>query len=91
MAAIKEIAKNKTYNLEGIRPITVKKIAATVKKLIGYAEIEYKEERPDDFKGKSVSFAKATRELCWEPRVDFEEGVRRYIEWYKKNIKKYGD
>jgi UDP-glucose 4-epimerase len=86
VAALKEIAKNQTYNLEGMRPITVKEVAETVKKLIGDVEIEYKEERPGDFEGKIVSAEKAKRELGWEPKVDFEEGVGRYIEWYKKNM-----
>ena len=87
VAALKDIAENKTYNLEGMRPITVKEVAETVKKLIGDVEIEYKEKRPEDFEGKVVSAEKAKRELGWEPKVDFEEGVRRYIEWYKQNRK----
>jgi len=87
VAALKDVAKNKTYNLEGLRPITVKEVAETVKKLIGSVEIEYKEERPGDFEGKVVSGDKAKRELDWEPKVDFEEGVRKYISWYRGSIK----
>ena len=88
VAALKAVAKNKTYNLEGIRPITVKEVAETVKKLIGDVEIEYKEERPGDFEGKIVSAEKAKKDLGWEPKVDFEEGVRGYIEWYRKSVLK---
>ena len=84
VAALKDVAKNKTYNLEGIRPITVKEVAETVKKLVGDVEIEYKEERLGDFEGKIVSAEKAKKELGWEPKVDLEEGIRRYIEWYKE-------
>ena len=84
VATLKDVAGNKTYNLEGMRPITVKEVAETVKKLIGDVWIEYKEERPGDFEGKIVSAEKAKRELGWEPKVDFEGGVRRYIEWYRK-------
>ena len=84
VAALKEIAKNQTYNLEGMRPITVKEVAGTVKKLIGDVKIEYKEERPNDFEGKVVSAEKAKKELGWKPKVDLEEGIRRYIEWYKE-------
>lgn len=89
VAALKDVAENKTYNLEGKRPITVREVAETVKKLIGDVEIEYKVERPGDFEGKIVSAEKAKRELGWEPKVDFEEGVGRYVEWYEENrIKK---
>ena len=87
VAALKDIAENKTYNLEGMRPITVKEVAETVKKLIGDVEIEYKEERPGDFAGKIVSVGKAKRELGWSPKVDFEEGAKRYIEWCKGNLR----
>lgn len=86
VAALKGSAANKMYNLEGIRPITVKEVAETVKKLIGDVEIDYKEGRPGDFEGKIVSAEKAKKELGWEPKVEFEEGVRRYIEWYKDSI-----
>jgi UDP-glucose 4-epimerase len=87
VAALKDIAKNKTYNLEGMRKVTVKEVAETVKKLMGDVKIEYKEARPGDFEGKIVSNAKSKSELGWEPKVDFEEGVKRYIDWYKENVK----
>jgi UDP-glucose 4-epimerase len=84
IVALKNIAKNKTYNLEGMRPITVKEVAETVKKLVRDVEIEYKEGRPGDFEGKIVSAEKAKRQLGWEPKVDFGEGVKKYIDWYQK-------
>ena len=31
-------------------------------------------------------YDKAKKELDWEPKVHFEEGLRRYIEWYKTSI-----
>ena len=37
--------------------------------------------------GEAVSGDKARKELGWQPKVDFEEGPRRYIEWYKKNMR----
>lgn len=70
--------------IRGMRPITVMEVAETVKKLIGDVKIEYKEGRLGDFEGKIVPAEKAKRELGWEPKVDFEEGVRRYIEWFRK-------
>ena len=26
---------------------------------------------------------KAKKELGWEPKIDLEEGIRRYINWYR--------
>jgi len=83
VAALQDVAKNKIYNLEGMRPITIREVAETVSKLIKGVKVEYKTARAGDFQGKIVSNDKATKELGWKPKVDIEEGIRRYIEWYK--------
>jgi len=87
VAALKEAAINQTYNLEGIRPVTIKEIAERVRELVGDVAIEYKEARPGDYSGAIVSNDRAKKHLEWEPKVDFAEGVRRYIEWYKAQLK----
>jgi len=84
VAALKEAARNQTYNLEGLRYVDVKEIAETVKRLLGNVRIEHKDARPGDYETKIVSAEKAKRELGWEPKVDIEEGIKRYIDWYKK-------
>lgn len=86
VAALQPAAVNQTYNLEGIRPVTIKEIAETVKKLVGDVAIEYREARPGDYSGAIVSSEKAKQELGWEPKVDFEEGIKRYIDWYKGTL-----
>ena len=86
VAALKDIARNQTYNLEGMRPVTIREVAETVKKLLGNVNIEYREARPGDYAGKVASAAKAKKELGWEPRIDLEEGIARYIEWYRGTV-----
>jgi len=82
--ALKSVAANKIYNLDGQEKITIKQIAETVQSLVENVKIEYIEGRPGDFSGKEVSSNLARNELGWEPRIAFKEGVRRYIEWYKE-------
>lgn len=82
--ALRSVAKNKIYNLDGREKVTIKQIAETVKKIIGNVKIEYIPARPGDFSGKEVSSERARQELGWRPGVDFEEGVRRYVDWYRK-------
>ncbi len=82
--ALKSIAKNKIYNLDGKEKVSIRQIAETIKKIIGNVKIEYIPARPGDFSGKEISSELAKKELDWEPKVSFEEGVRRYIDWYKK-------
>ena len=86
--ALKDIAKNKIYNLDGEEKVTIKQIAETIKKILGKAEIEYIPARAGDFSGKEVSSEVAKKELGWEPRINFEEGLKRYIEWFKKREEK---
>jgi len=83
--ALKSVAKNRLYNLEGKEKVTIKQIAETVQKVLRKdVKIEYVPARPADFSGIEISSERAKKELGWEPKVDFEEGIRRYIEWYRK-------
>ncbi len=86
--ALKNIAKNRIYNLDGSEKITIKQIAETIKKIVGDVKIEYTPARPGDFSGKEVSSALVAKELGWKASTNFEEGVRRYIKWYKERAEK---
>jgi len=83
VAALQEVARNQTYNLEGSRPITVKEIAQAVKKLVADVPIEYGKARPQDYGGTVIPPEGVSKELGWQPRVDLEEGIRRYVDWYR--------
>jgi UDP-glucose 4-epimerase len=87
VAALQKIAENKIYNLDGQRPISVKEVAETVQRLVGNVGIRYVPSRPGDFGGKKVSSERAKRELKWEAKTSFEDGVRKYISWFKETSK----
>jgi GDP-D-mannose dehydratase len=57
----------------------------SVVKAGGNVEIEHTEARPGDYDGRIISSEKAKRELGWVPKVDIEEGIKRYIEWFRHN------
>jgi UDP-glucose 4-epimerase len=85
MLAMSPRAENQVYNLEGPQKISIKDIAKTINRVLGGGvKIEYAPARPGDYGGKEVSAKKAHQELEWEPRVDFEEGMRRTVEWFKQ-------
>jgi UDP-glucose 4-epimerase len=83
VAALKDEAKNKIYNLEGMRPVTIKEIAETVSKIVGGTRVEFIESRAGDFVGRKASNEKAGRELGWQPKTDLVEGIMKYLDWYK--------
>ncbi|MFC1807219.1 NAD-dependent epimerase/dehydratase family protein [Candidatus Omnitrophota bacterium] len=82
--ALSSVAKNKIYNLDGTDKISIKQIAETIKKILGDVKIEYVPARPGDFSGKEVSSRLVAEELGWKPKINFEEGLKRYINWYKQ-------
>jgi len=84
VAAMKDAAINQTYNLEGIQKVTVLEVAEGIRKNIGeHVKIEFVPERPGDFGGKEISAVKAQRELGWASTVEFEDGLKRTVEWFR--------
>ncbi|MFZ2189897.1 MAG: dTDP-glucose 4,6-dehydratase [Candidatus Magasanikiibacteriota bacterium] len=47
--------------------------------------IEYVKDRPGHDRRYSIDYSKATRELGWEPLVDFEIGLKQTVDWYLNN------
>ena len=57
--------------------------AKQIQRECGYAPgIELHPEMPTGPKNRAADNSLAARLLDWEPRVPFEEGLRRTIEWY---------
>jgi dTDP-glucose 4,6-dehydratase len=48
-------------------------------------KIEYVEDRIGHDQRYSVDFSKINRELGYSPQVEFEEGLKKTIDWYKFN------
>ena len=83
VAALRPEAAGRTYNLSGEEVVTILEIAETVQEMTGGCEIVHTPPRPGDFPGKVISNERALRELDWQARTSFREGVRRYVEWVR--------
>lgn len=87
IAAMKKIAEKKTYILCGNKAITINEVAETIKRVLGEEiEITHTNARIDDSCGENVSNELAKKELGWEPKIEFEEGVKLYCEWYIREM-----
>lgn len=85
--ALSPRAENQVYNLEGPRPVSIREIAETVRRIVGdQVQISYLPSRPGDYRGKEVSADKARKELSWAPSIDFEDGMRRYVDWHRARL-----
>jgi nucleoside-diphosphate-sugar epimerase len=66
------------------RRITLNQTVQALKPLTGYTgTVKYGPERGGDIKHSLADITLAQEHLGYEPLVDFEEGLRRTVEWYK--------
>jgi UDP-glucose 4-epimerase len=85
VAALSDVAKNRTYILEGRSAVTIRELAEMVTRIFDEdLDIKFGSKRPDDYSGEEAPDI-SYKELKWEPEVDIEEGIRRYIKWYTEN------
>lgn len=82
-APVKEAA-GRVFNIACGRRIDLNETYRLLKKLIGYqGEVGYAPERAGDVKHSLADLSQAEKHLGYKPKVDFEEGLRRTIEWYR--------
>lgn len=75
------------YNIGGGRELTNLEITHLILYEMGADEssIEYVEDRKGHDLRYSVDWTKINRELGYEPQVEFEDGLRETIQWYRDN------
>lgn len=62
-----------------------------LKKITGYSgEVKYGAERAGDVKHSLADLTRAEQQLGYKAQVNFEEGLRRTVEWYRSQIKAAG-
>jgi nucleoside-diphosphate-sugar epimerase len=67
--------------------ITVNSMLQLINKITGKDITPiYTEPRPGDIKHSQADIARAREQLGYAPKVNFEEGLRNTIEWYRKNL-----
>jgi dTDP-glucose 4,6-dehydratase len=75
------------YNIGGGRELTNNQITSLILEAMDADEssVEYVEDRKGHDLRYSVDWTKINRELGYEPRVKFEDGLRETIQWYRDN------
>ena len=75
------------YNIGGNRSLPNLDVVKMILEYTGAPEtlIEYVTDRPGHDRRYALSSRKLMQETGWAPRVDFEEGLKRTIEWYREN------
>ena len=74
------------YNLGESQTTSLKELIQFIEKAIGKkANVEMLDPQPGDVSVTYADITKAKRMLKYQPGVKMEEGIKRFVEWYKKN------
>lgn len=74
-------------NLGSSFEISIKDLAKTIKKAVGYkGKIVFNTDMPDGQPRRKLDVSKAKKEFGFESQVTFEEGLKKTVEWYKKHL-----
>ena len=85
-ACLRAAAENQIFNLNGKKRVSVLQIVKTLEEILGKkAIVTHVEDRKGNFKGRFISSEKALRLLDWAPRLDYEDAMRIYVEWFLRN------
>jgi dTDP-glucose 4,6-dehydratase len=86
-AALDHGRDGEIYNIGGNRSLPNLEVVQRILEAAGKPEslIQYVTDRPGHDRRYALSSAKILRETGWEPRVDFEEGLARTVDWYRRN------
>jgi UDP-glucose 4-epimerase len=76
-----------TFNIATGHRYTLNETFAILKELTAYAgEVEYAPARTGDVKHSLADVSRAEAHLGYRPLVDFREGLRRTVAWYRSLV-----
>jgi UDP-glucuronate 4-epimerase len=71
-------------NLGHDRPITIRRLIELIEEAAGRkAQIDHRPPRTEDMPFTHADLTKARKLLGYEPRIEIEEGVQEYVEWFR--------
>jgi UDP-glucuronate 4-epimerase len=72
------------YNLGESRTVSLKQLVSAIGRATGKEPgVEWQPAQPGDVPRTFADVSRARSELGYDPRVDLEEGLRRFVEWYR--------
>jgi UDP-glucose 4-epimerase len=78
-------AAGQVFNVATGRRITLNETFKQLQPLTSYTgQPRYEPERGGDIKHSLADISKAEAGLAYKPKIDFEEGLRRTVDWYRR-------
>jgi len=89
LLATEKYNKSDPVNLGTDLEITIKDLAELIAKLTGFkGKIKWDTSKPDGQPRRKLNTSRAEREFGFKAKMNFEEGLKRTIKWYKDNYLK---
>ncbi|MCK4240567.1 MAG: GDP-L-fucose synthase [Candidatus Atribacteria bacterium] len=89
LLATKKYNKSNPINLGTDLEISIKDLAGLIARLVGFkGKIKWDASKPDGQPRRKLDTTKAKQEFDFKAKIDFEEGLKRTIKWYRKARKK---
>jgi len=86
LLATEKYNKSDPVNLGTNLEISIKDLAKLIARLIGLkGKIRWDTSKPDGQPRRKLDTSKAEKEFGFKAKMDFEEGLKRTIEWYRGN------
>ncbi len=77
----------KAFNVATNQRITLNRTYALLQKLTGYSgAVKYGPERAGDIKHSLADITQAEKRLGYHAAIDFEEGLKRTVAWYRERV-----
>ncbi|MBE3128061.1 MAG: GDP-L-fucose synthase [Actinobacteria bacterium] len=90
LLATEKYNKSEPVNLGSDLEISIKDLAELIAKFVGFkGNIRWDTDEPDGQPRRKLDISRAEQEFGFKAKMDFEEGLRRTIKWYKKNSGNY--
>src|SRR5881275_1481847 len=77
-------AAGQVFNVATGTRVDLNETFQTLKKIIGFkGEVSYGPERAGDVKHSLADLSRTEKHLGYKPKINFEEGLRRTVDWYR--------
>ena len=87
LLAAEKYNRSNPVNLGSDLEISVKDLAELIAKLCGYkGKIRWDSSQPDGQPRRKLDTSRAEREFDFRSKTDFEEGLKRTIDWYRQSM-----
>lgn len=88
LAVLERGGEGEIYNIGGSRSLPNIEIVKRILEAVGQPEslIRYVTDRPGHDRRYALSSQKLQSETGWSPEVEFEQGLRQTVDWYRANV-----